>query len=110
MSQRDDEFELLMLTNPRGGKPQQIGKAVWMGYQPGSQRPDTAVDVSTIKEDTTKRFHLGYCKCGSKILAGEKRALVIIKTMQRILGIKTEEELDAKILSGVMENTYRRGE
>lgn len=100
----EDELEILLLTNPNGGKPQQVGKTYWVGWQPGSQSPESVVEISAIKEDTSKRFHLGYCKCGMKITAGEKRALVLIKTMQRLLGIRTEEELDAKVLAGLMQN------
>jgi hypothetical protein len=103
----EDELEILMLTNPRGGKPQQMGRTYWIGMQTGCQSPEDVVEISAIREDSSKRFHLGYCKCGMKISAGEKRALVLIKTMQKILGIATEEQLDAKILSGMMQNAGR---
>jgi hypothetical protein len=75
--------------------------------QTGCQSPEDVVEISAIREDSSKRFHLGYCKCGCKIAVGEKRALVIIKTMQKKLGITTDEQLDAKILSGLMQNAGR---
>jgi len=96
----DEELEMLMLHNPRGGKPQKIGATVYLGLQP----PNSTIDISEIKEDTSRRFHLGYCPCGRKITAGEKRALILIKTLAKFLNIWGDEEVDAKMLKHIMKS------
>lgn len=93
-----ENLEMLMLKNPRGGRPQRIGATVWTRLEPRG----STVEISDVREDTTMKFHLGYCQCGNKIVAGEKRALILIKVLQEKLGIGSVEELQAKILKEVM--------
>lgn len=94
----EDELEVLMLQNPKGGKPRKIGSTLILNMNPHEK----VVDISEVREDTSMRFHLGYCPCGSKIAAGEKRALLIIKTLCDKLGIDSFEDLQSTILSKIM--------
>src|SRR4051812_39332155 len=101
----EDELEILMLHNPRGGKPQKIGATLWTPLQPKG----SVVEISELKEDTTMRFHLGYCSCGNKIVTGEKRALILIKTLKQKLGIDSDEVLEVKILKHVLAHGRETG-
>ncbi len=105
MQHYEDELEVMMLHNPRGGKPKKVG-AMLNSYTPFQMKTNT-VEISSLKEDNSIRFHLGYCRCGLNIIAGEKRALVMIKELMRGLHIHTIEDLEAEILRKVMGNSRR---
>lgn len=94
----DDELEFLMLQNPRGGRPQKIGASIYVPLEP----KNSLVEISEITESSVMRFHLGYCACGKKIVAGERRALVLIKKLQDKLGIHSLEDLQTQLLAKVM--------
>lgn len=94
----EDELEVLMLHNPRGGRPQKIGVPVYLSLEP----PQTVVEISSVKEDTSTRFFLGYCHCGKKLTAGEKRALIMMDRLARRLNIESMDDLQARLLKQVM--------
>lgn len=64
----EDEFdEILMAHNPTGGRPLKIGGIVWSDKE-------KVLDVTRVEENVIRRFMLGYCTCGKKIVIGYKRA------------------------------------
>lgn len=95
----ENELEVLMLNNPRGGRPQTIGTSI---YLPLERNKNAIVDISKVEEETSVRFFLGYCHCGDKLVAGEKRALVMIDRICRRLGIDSMDDLQSRILKQVM--------
>ena len=71
--------EVLMLHNPKGGRPQRVGKMVFLGMEPtgGFQ------EVSDLKEETEIRYNLGYCVCSRKIVIGRKRAMILAERFRQ---------------------------
>lgn len=72
---RESYDEILMETNPRGGRPMGLGTLLFRGS-------DT-VDVSRVDEATTVRYHLGYCACGRRIVVGRERAAAIVAALRK---------------------------
>lgn len=98
MKNYEDELEILMLHNPRGGRPQKPGATVFTQLEP----KNSWQDLSEIREDTSMRMHLGYCQCGIKKTIGEKRGLLLIKILVDKLGVTSIEDLEARVLRHVM--------
>lgn len=68
--------EMLLFHNPKGGRPQKIGKLIWKG-------PDQH-EINQIREESQIRFFLGYCPgCGIKNVIGQRRAEVLFKALKR---------------------------
>lgn len=103
MKNYEDELEVLMLHNPLGGKPKKIGSTVILGLEKATM----AIDMSEIKEDGSIRFHCGYCHCGRKSTIGEKRALILIKTLMERLGLHTKNDIEARMLNLII--SYPQG-
>jgi hypothetical protein len=65
--------ELLMEKNPKGGRPAHIGSLIF--------NDRTCIDLQQIKEECERRYHLGYCQCGRRIVVGENRAQALVETL-----------------------------
>lgn len=70
--------ELLMSHNPTGGRPKRIGSVIF-----ADDDRQSTYEVDQIKEETSIRYMLGYCVCGRKIIAGEKRAAVLAAAFEK---------------------------
>jgi hypothetical protein len=70
--------EVLLMHNPKGGRPQRIGTIA-----PSKQLDPTSVDISEIREASTIRYHLGYCSCSRRIVVGYERARVFVTLLEK---------------------------
>lgn len=72
--------EMLLENNNRGGRPRSLGAESWDGK---------GCEINDIREEISKRFHLGYCKCcGERIVIGKKRAEELVRVLYVQQGIR----------------------
>ena len=75
MCMYDNLDELLMERNPKGGRPAHVGSLIF--------NDKTSVDLQFIKEECERRYHLGYCVCGRRIVVGQNRAQALVDRLDR---------------------------
>lgn len=68
--------EMLLAHNPMGGRPQKIGQVI---FEDGNK----CFEISRVEEETCKRYALGYCGCGKKVVIGERRAEVLMEVLRK---------------------------
>jgi len=68
--------ELLLLHNPKGGRPMQIGRRIF-------GKRETDVEISCVREESRTVYHLGNCQCGRSIVVGHKRAEILLDCLER---------------------------
>lgn len=66
----------LLASNPfKGGRPMEVGKTLW--------RTRDCVELSHIQEDSSIRYHLGFCECGKRITIGFNRMDTLLDIMSK---------------------------
>jgi hypothetical protein len=89
----EEDTELILHRNPKGGKPQKIGATV------STRDPYVQLyEISDIKEDCSLRYFLGYCACGRKVVAGEKRVLILMRYILATMRIESFEVLRERVM------------
>lgn len=87
----EDLDEVLMYQNPKGGRPQMIGKMLLTGLEKAIS------EANDLKEETQIRYHLGYCTCSKKIVIGEKRARLFMEALNRNRFVMEKERVPIKV-------------
>ena len=66
--------EIIQDHNPRGGRPMKMGRLVFDA---------SGVPVTELAEISCIKYHLGYCKCGARIVICPEQADRLIRIFQR---------------------------
>lgn len=89
-----EEDEILYDANSNGGRPKKVGGSVW--------KDPNQVEISSVGEDSSLRLHLGYCRCGRRIVAGSKRAGYLRDALERMHVERRSSKVPLRVRIGRM--------
>lgn len=70
-----DDVSLLDKGPNRPGRPMELGNTAW--------KKNDQTEISNFKEESSIRFHLGYCMCGRQIVAGYNRMNLLMDRLEK---------------------------